>query len=479
MKGRLGVESSPESLVLVIEKVVAGGLGLGSSEGGGKVLVPAVLPGEKVRVRVRRARRDYLECRLLELLTPSPHRCLPPCPWYGSCGGCDLQHADYPTQLAVKQQILEDLLKRHSLDREVLPVLAPPAASAEEFHYRNRVRLHLVDGRAGFFRPLSHDLQEVDSCLLARPELNQMLARLTQHQAWPQLAARGSGFELSLDQVDGRVVLMLNLLRRPAPAQLQAAGRLCRDLPRLKGVGFLPQGHVAGPYLDLDSLPAGRRDPEALLLHLSLPSTPASPSESAGKTLDLAFEPTGFSQVNQGQNLFLLERIKELLQPKGDELLADLHCGMGNFSLPLAPLVKEVHGVDLQAAAIRSARTNAVGNEIKNCHFYKASALDGLNQLIAAGINSDILLLDPPRTGCRDLVRALSPPYPSRIIMISCDPATMLRDLVTLRRHGYGVAFMQMVDMFPQTHHLETITLMRSQGAAGCGKQIGAAYSRI
>jgi len=446
--------SATRELTVTIEKIVAGGLGLGRLADDCTVLVPQVLPGERVRVGVRRRHRRHLEAEVKALLIPAPERRSPPCPWYGRCGGCDLQHADYPSQVALKQEILAELLQRSGLGAAVLPVLASPLAATAEFHYRQRIRLQVEEGRTGFFRTGSHQLQEVGVCLLARPEINAVWGALRDQAGWRQLAGQCTALEISLDPASRQVVLLLHYRRRPRPAERQAAWRLCRELPALKGLGFLPADHAAGPFFDRQAGPEGCREPDQLRLHYVLPA------ELAGRSLTLGVEPAGFSQVNEEQNRQLLRLLLELLKPGGDEILADLHCGMGNFSLPLALRVREVYGVDLQAAAIRGARRNAAANGIANCRFSRAQARQGLADLVAAGIRPDILLLDPPRTGCLDLVRSLAEPLPPRIALISCDPATMVRDLGHLAALGYRIAAMRLVDMFPQTHHLETITLL-------------------
>lgn len=457
---------------LLIDKMVAGGLGLGRLADGRVVLVPGVLPGELARVAVTRKRSGYLEAAPLAILKPAAARRAPPCPWYAACGGCDLQHVDYSRQLELKQEILTDLLARNGQDVNRLPLLEPLAAPAE-FHYRQRIRLQVQEGRPGFFRPGTHQLAAVEHCLLAQPELNRVWRQLVGSSHWPRLAAACSALELSLDPASRRVVALLRLERQPRPAQRQAAWRLCRELPELLGLGFLPIGHQAGPFFDREAEPGGRARPDQLLLHfpVSVQLTGQWPpaDERSAHQLDLTVEPTAFSQVNEAQNRRLLARLLELLQLTGGETVFDLHCGMGNFSLPLARCVRQVHGVDLQAAAIRAARRNAEVNRVTNCSFQRRSAEDGLAALLAAGHQPDLLLLDPPRGGCRQLVEELGQLKrpPARIAMISCDPATMVRDLVLLLRQGYQVKAMQFIDMFPQTHHLETITILANRSPGG------------
>ena len=445
-------------MIVRIEKVVAGGWGLARRDDGCTVLVPGGLPGELLRLGVSRRRRSYLEAEVLELLEPSPRRCLPPCPWYDRCGGCDLQHAEYPLQLELKQQILSELLHRHGLAAVADSALLPPLAAADQFHYRQRIRLQVEGGRPGFFQRGSHRLIEVDHCLLARPEINRLWRKLMSAPGWRSLAPHCQALEFSLDPLSEEVVLLLHYQRRPRPAERQGAWQLCRELAELKGLGFLPVGHQAGPFIDRQTGAAGRPDPEGLLLHFTLPA------DLAGRPLELGVEPTGFSQVNEVQNRQLLARLLELIRPEGHETLADLHCGMGNFSLPLALSVGRVYGMDIQAAAIRGAKRNALANRLENCRFSRASAEEGVAALYGAGIEPDILLLDPPRSGCLELVRSLPVPLASRIGMISCDPATMVRDLTILLQRGYRVQAQQLIDMFPQTHHLETITCLTTAG---------------
>lgn len=442
-------------MIIRIEKIVAGGAGLGRAADGRVVMVPGVLPGEMARVAVKRTYRQYLEAELREVLEPAPERRSPPCPYAARCGGCDLQHATYPGQLAIKQALFEELLTRHGLAPEVLPVLAPPLPSPLEFGYRQRIRLQVTDGRAGFFQARSRHLEPVSACLLARPEINRAWAALAAHPDWPLLVRAALSLELACNPEDGLVVVLLALARPARPAQRQAAHRLCLALPAIQGIGFHAEGHQAGPFISRDSGPNGCQTPDELLIHLPLPS------EIAGRSLRLGVEPGGFSQVNEAQNRKLLALLLAWLQPHGQETAADLYCGMGNFSLPLALRVREVHGVDIQAAAIRRARENAVANRIDNCHFERLGAAAGAEALLRKGVSPEIVLLDPPRGGCREIIPLLGRLAPERIALISCDPATLVRDLAGLREQSYRCQSMQLVDMFPQTHHLETMSLLR------------------
>jgi 23S rRNA (uracil1939-C5)-methyltransferase len=180
-----------------------------------------------------------------------------------------------------------------------------------------------------------------------------------------------------------------------------------------------------------------------------------------GESLRMTIEPGGFCQVNADQNEKLVALVIEWAKLDLRHKVLDLFCGMGNFSLPLARQVKSVIGMDLQRSAIRSAKRNAGINGIANCTFSQNSAFAGAKSLAAAGEKFDIALLDPPRQGCAEVIPYLPQIGVSQIIYISCDPATLCRDLVLLDREGYEVEKMKMVDMFPQTHHLETIVSLR------------------
>jgi len=437
---------------LLIEKLVPGGFGLGRLDEGIVVLVRHVLPGEKVLVREAGRKKDYITAILEEVLSPSPDRITPPCPVYGRCGGCDLQHARPAAQIRLKKAILSDSLQRAAGD--VLPDLhlsiEDPLAAPEQFGYRQRIRLQVSNsGHYGFFRPGSHILEPVSQCLLAREELNKVLQQIHGSHALDELLKHCRAFELLFNPQKNETVMLLHFLRRPRPADCI----LCRDLAReASGLSTILM-QVVGYGLYDPLTQTFLASPPILSHKMTIESLEAG--------LSLSWEAGGFCQVNLEQNSNLIKLVLEMVAGGPRKRILDLYCGYGNFSLAAAKLGSEILGIDSQNAAIRSAQRNAVQNNIHNCLFEKKPVPAAVNDLLAAGKTFETIILDPPRQGAPETVSMLPELGADQIIYISCNPATLARDLVSLIPAGYKLSRLIPVDMFPQTHHLESVTLLK------------------
>jgi 23S rRNA (uracil1939-C5)-methyltransferase len=433
-----------------IEKLVIGGSGLGRLPDGKVVLVPYVLPGEEVDLRPVSQKKNYVEARAVKVLQPSADRVDPPCPYFPQCGGCDFQHVRSESQGEVKNRILLEQLERSGLQQDSRSFLFPPLPSPTAFHYRQRIRLHVgKDGELGFHRSQSHEVKPISACLLARPQLNDVLDYLINKSPFAKVAALTTSVELLLSPAENLVVIFLHMSRRPRPAERKVLEELAGGDCKIKNVVVAATGSGVA-----DVFPGDKTGAEQPLLYFShaLP---------AGDSLRMTIETGGFCQVNSEQNERLIALVMEWAMVDAGHKVLDLFCGMGNFSLPIARQVKSVTGMDLQRSAIRSAIRNAEINGMVNCAFSQNSALAGVKSLAAGREKFDIALLDPPRQGCAEVIPYLPEIGVAQIIYISCDPATLCRDLLLLAREGYEVEKMKMVDMFPQTHHLETIVALR------------------
>lgn len=437
---------------VLIEKLVPGGLGLGRLADGMVVLVRYVLPGEKVVVRETARKRDFVNAVLHEVLTPSPDRIEPPCPYYGRCGGCDLQHAGYSAQTLLKKKIVIESLQRAAADMfsgMEIPVL-PALGSPEQFGYRQRIRLQANEqGLYGFFRSESHDLEAVSQCLLARDSLNSVLQQLHVKQSFRQLAKQCTAIELLFNPGADNTVMLLHFRRKPRPQDSILAADTARDISGLSAILLQVESH-------------GLFDP----LLRSFVSTPPSFFQVASvenliSDITLSWEVTGFCQVNLGQNMHLINLVLKMLKTCSHDRVLDLYCGFGNFSLPIAQIAAKVVGIDSQNAAIRSAQHNAKFNKAHNCYFEKKQVAEGVADLISAGESFDAVVLDPPRQGAADIVSMLPGLNAAQIIYISCNPATLARDLAILCTQGYLLSQLVPVDMFPQTHHMESVALLK------------------
>lgn len=432
-------------LCVRIDRLAFGGSGVGRIDG--KVcFVPFSCPGDDLRVRVTSEKRSYLTARIVEIMNPSPRRVAPPCPLFGSCGGCGWQHVAYPQQLEAKQQILAEALWRGA--RVSGDLVAETLPSPLQYGYRSRVQFKLhcgADGlKIGFYRNGSHFVEDVPlGCPIALPVINDALQRLRELLAsFPEPAAIP---QINIDSAAQGVVAIVNYIGRDPE---RAAGFLERRLQ-------VP-GPLTGLYLQTGRKSTLRKVWGHGLLEYTLPGGAAG-----APPCSLSFRPGGFSQVNTDQNRALLGLIREMAGLQGRESLLDLYCGNGNFSLPLAGEVEEITGIEEYEGSIAAALDNCRRNGINNAAFITSDAASGVNRLADAGRRFDAVILDPPRSGAAGAIGGLCRLNPERVVYISCDPGTLARDCGLLAAQGYRVLKSVPVDMFPQTYHLESITLLR------------------
>ena len=431
---------------LDIERMCYGGTGFGRLEGKA-CFVPFTAPGDRARIRVVREKRSFLEGELLELATASPLRVSPPCPLFGSCGGCNWQHLPYAEQLRQKGEIFGDSLRR--LGRVESDCLLPVAPSENQYGYRSRIQLKLSrkgGGTAlGFFKGGSHEVVDAPlGCAIADPLLNRITAEF--RAALPRLPELAAVSQIDLAIGDaGESVAVLHLDGQ-YPAALSGALLAARAFfPSVSGL-FLRKGAKSriDKVFGVDSLSYG----------IPAGFFPGS------RPMTLRFGRGGFSQVNYPQNLRLIRTVFEMGALTGSERVLDLYCGNGNISVPIAPFVGRLTGVEGYAPSIDDAIANAAANGVGNATFQVSDAALAVRRLAARGERFDLVILDPPRAGA-EAVGEIARLEPKAIIYVSCDPPTLSRDLALLGERGYRVVGSQPVDMFPQTYHLESVTLLK------------------
>jgi 23S rRNA (uracil1939-C5)-methyltransferase len=427
-----------------IDRLAFGGSGVGRVDG--KVcFVPYSCPGDELLVRSVTQKRSYGTASISSIIKPSSDRVEPPCPLFGRCGGCNWQHVDYSQQLAAKHAIFADTLWRGArIDGSLIEDVVP---SPQDYGYRSRVqfKLYAANGRMniGFFRQGTHFVEDAaEGCLIALPVINQALASLREVlQAFPEQSMLP---QINIDSAGEGLIAVVNYIGHDIDATASFFMKHADQLQPLTGL-----------YLQTGRKSTLRKVYGDDLLTYSLPDRNSRPCM-------LSFKPGGFSQVNTAQNVKLLELVRRLAAFKGDEQVLDLYCGNGNFSLPLAGDVASMTGIEEYADSIAAAVENAGRNAITNAEFICADAVAAVRKLADAGTGFDVVILDPPRSGVGDVVDEICRLNPRKIIYISCDPSTLARDCSVLTREGvYQVKTSIPVDMFPQTYHLESVTMLQ------------------
>ncbi len=433
--------------VVAIDRLAYGGSGFGRIEGKA-CFVPFSAPGDVVRVRLCRETASYAQAEIIRLLESSPLRISPPCPLFGSCGGCHWQHLGYPAQVAAKEEIFADSLWR--LARVERDRLLPPLTAREPWGYRSRIQLKLCgrgeEFRIGFFAPGSHRVVDLaGGCPVAHPLLNRALAVLRPVvEEFPQ---RDSLQQIDLAAGDDGTVVMT----------VHYSG----DDPRRVEEFWRTRQQRLAPITGATLRRGGRGKLSAIFGEQRLTyELPAPSPDGAAGSLRLAFSTGSFSQVNYGQNRELVSTALEWGNPTGGERVLDLCCGNGNFSLPFARSAGEVIGLETGELSVADARRNAATCAIEHTRFEVQDGAAGVRRFIAAGERFDLVIMDPPRSGAAEMAVLLGDLGAEKILYISCDPQTLGRDLAHLQKGGYRVVKSRVVDMFPQTYHMESITLL-------------------
>ena len=414
--------------------------GRGVTHVGGKaVFVDGALPGEQVSFRRTRRQRRHDEGEVVEVLRAAPERVAPRCRHFGICGGCSLQHLQHGAQLAAKARVVAEALARIG---GVTPDAWLPPLTGPVFGYRRRARLgcKFVDKKGkvlvGFRERSSPLLADLESCEVLAPPVGGLLSGLARLVGSLEIRRRVAQIEVAVG--DDAAALVLRVLDEPAAA----------DLERLRA---FEARHGIALYLQPGGLDTVRPlTAPAVPLRYSLP----------GLTAGIEFAPTDFIQVNGELNRLMVARAIELLDPRPTDRALDLFCGLGNFSLPLALRAASVDGVEGDAALVARARANAARNGIANASFHAANLAAETQAGDWARAAYDLVLLDPPRAGAREILPVATASRPRRLVYVSCHAGSFARDAGILAGQlGYRLAAAGIMDMFPQTSHVETIAL--------------------
>ena len=408
---------------------------------GKAIFIEGALPGERVEYSSYRRKPTYEFAQVTSILVPSSQRVAPHCPHYGVCGGCSMQHLGTSAQTAAKQRVLEDALWHVA---HLKPETILPAIQGAPWGYRHRARLsvRLVPRKGGvlvgFHEKRSSYVAVMDSCPVLPPAVSSLLPELKTLVGALSIPDRLPQIEVAVG--DTQTALVFRILE-PLTSEDQTS---LRDFADRHGIAIYLQ--TGGP--DTASLFHPQELPP---LMYSLPDF----------GIQLEFRPTEFTQVNHGVNRMLVRKAMRLLDPQKGERIADMFCGLGNFSLPIARLGARVLGIEGSSALVERARLNAERNGLGgNCEFVAANLFEATEESLAALGAFDKMLVDPPREGAAELVKSLGPQAPRRIVYVSCNPATLARDAAILvYEKGYAMRAAGIACMFPSTSHVESIAL--------------------
>ena len=431
-----------------IEGYSSEGLGIARIDGQ-VVFVHGAVRGELCRVLVMKVLKNAAFGKVIELLEPSPERREPDCPYYGRCGGCDFRHLSYREELWAKRQRVQDALTRlGGSDVEVEEILG----AADPLYYRNKSQYPVSAGKVGFYRARTHDVVDIEHCLIQKPQADAAAAALRDYMrdfavpSYDEKTGRGLLRHLYVRtnrRGESLVCVLANGERLPHEEEL--VGRLRRAVPDCVGV-------VLGVNTRRGNTILGER-------YRTLWGADTLEDELCGLTFRLSVP--SFYQVNRDQAEVLYRKAVEYAGLTGGELVVDLYCGAGTITQVMAGGAGRVIGAEIVPEAIEDARENARRNGIENVEFFCGDAAQLAADFAGRGLRPDVICVDPPRKGLApEVIAAAAQMAPQRVVYVSCDPGTLGRDVKCFAEYGYRVQRAAACDLFPGTRHVETVVLL-------------------
>ncbi|WP_369623588.1 23S rRNA (uracil(1939)-C(5))-methyltransferase RlmD [Marinobacterium sp. BA1] len=427
---------SDTPLELTVDRLSHEGRGI-ASHNGKTTFIAGVLPGERVQVRLTQVHKRYDEAELLQVTHPSLDRREPACAHFNQCGGCDLQHLNIDAQRLHKQQQVLDQLKRYA-GVDIQPEQLFPTLTAAPLGYRRTARIGLNqrqrDGEllVGFRRRGSNKLLNIDQCPILEPRLQPVFDVVRQHLS---------------DATDVRQLTHIDL------SHGDRSGFICFRATRSPSAELMQRLQAIADALQLQLIVA--------LNDATIPADPAPCHYSLPEfELELAFGSSDFIQVNADLNRLMVRQAVDWMDPGPEERVLDLFCGLGNFTLPLAQKAAQVVGIEGSSDMVAQAQRNAASAGLDNAQFYRANLSESFVHAPWYRSGFDLILLDPPRTGAREAVQQLAGYGARKVLYISCNPSALVADLPLLLQAGYRVARFGIMDIFPQTSHVESMLLL-------------------
>ncbi|WP_163329112.1 class I SAM-dependent RNA methyltransferase [Desulfurobacterium thermolithotrophum] len=418
-----------------IEKLVYGGKGLGRYNGR-TIFVPQTVPGDVVLVEEVSRKSGYSEAIVKKLLESGESRIKPKCPYFGKCGGCDWQHIEYEAQVKFKRNILEENLQK--IGRIKKPNIDEVIPSTSCWNYRNRAQLKVKNGKVGFFAKGSHQVVDIDRCFLLKEDIQDIMPKLK--KLLEELPTEPSEFHI---YSSSKNEVLLKIVYSGKFKKVNLTIEDVRKILEVNLVGFGIYKVCSDGY------------PERIKF-FGRDFT----YETVGK-FKFRVSADSFFQVNRFQIFNLIDKVSKAAMEHQYNLAGDLYCGVGTLTIPVGRYVHRAFGVEANFSAISDALYNKDINGLRSVNFYCRETEEGLD--IVKNHNPDFVVVDPPRSGLSQrVVRELANlPRLRKIVYVSCNPSTLARDIALFHQYGINMEKAKLIDMFPQTYHVETIAFLR------------------
>lgn len=410
------------------------------------IFVPGLIVGEAAEIGITKMKKNYGYGRIVKVIKPSDHRTKPKCSVYRLCGGCSLQQMDYEAQKELKEDKVRNCFHRNAhIDVDVLPILT----TDHIWNYRNKVQVpvqfHKGNVEMGFYRNHTNEIIPYDACAV-QSNLSNAITKEFQNLLIQHGGAKEVRHLLVKHAHKTNEVMVVMIVRHyPFDHADKIVDALQKKFPQI--VSF--------------SAIVNRREDNVILdgKEILISGRPYIEEELLGKKFRISAR--SFYQINPYSTEILYSTAKEYAQLTGNEIVIDLYCGTGTIGMIVADQAKKVYGIEIVADAIKDAKINAEANNIHNIDFFNMDASKGAQAFLRSKIKADVVIVDPPRKGCsKETLDAIVKINPKRLVYVSCDPATLARDVAILKEFNYELHKVQPVDMFPQTPHVETVVLM-------------------
>src|SRR5690625_113785 len=418
------------------------------------ILVPDVLVGEEIEVKVIKANKKFGFGKLTRVIKPSANRIAPPCPYYYQCGGCQIQTLDYAEQLAFKKGTMDKSINRMArLDREI----SPAVGMDEPMYYRNKSQIPVKfnNGRVemGFYKPRSHDIVDIEHCLIQKEIHNDLMVFIKELLNKEKVSVYDEAMHQGLLR---HVIIRSNSDDSEVQIAFVTNGKknIFNDINKAMTETFpMVTSIVQNINPDRTNVIFGDRT-NILYGEDYITDT------LLGKKFRIRAR--SFYQVNHEQTEKLYRKALEAADLKGDEIIIDTYCGIGTIGLSASEHAGKIIGIEVVDSAVEDARENARLNGVGNAEFHRGKSEEVMKKLVKEGVKPDIVFVDPPRKGCHpEFLEALAEVKPDKIIYVSCNPSTLQRDLKYMNEQGYDISPVTTVDMFPQTNHVEGVALLQ------------------